>query len=45
MGSTEPRANYPATDEDLTAVLNTALAAGDLEGIMGTLGGWPAPTG
>ena len=38
MGSTEPQANYPATDEDLTAALNAALAAGDLEGIMGDLG-------
>ena len=36
MGSTEP--HYPATDEDLTAALNAALAAGDLEGIMGALG-------
>ena len=38
MGSTEHQANYPVTDEDLTAALNAALAAGDLEGIMGTLG-------
>ena len=38
MGSTAPLANYPATDEDLTADLNAALAAGDLEGIMGALG-------
>ena len=38
MGSTEPQANYPATDEDLTAALNAALAAGDPEGTMGTLG-------
>ena len=38
MGSTEPQANYPATDDDLTAALNASLAAGDLEGIMGTLG-------
>ena len=37
MGSTEHLANYPATEEDLTADLNAALAAGDLEGIMGTL--------
>ena len=38
MGSTGPQANYPATEEDLTAALNAALAAGDLEGIMGSLG-------
>ena len=38
MGSTNPQANYPATDEDLTAALNAALAGGDLEGIMGALG-------
>ncbi len=38
MGSTQPQANHPATEEDLTAALNTALAAGDLEGIMGALG-------
>ena len=38
MGNTEPQANHPATDEDLTAALNAALAAGDLEGIMATLG-------
>ena len=38
MGSTGHQANYPATDDDLTAALNAALAAGDLEGIMGTLG-------
>ena len=38
MGSTGHQTNYPATDEDLTDALNAALAAGDLEGIMGTLG-------
>ena len=38
MGSTQSQANYPATEEDLTAALNSALAAGDLEGIMGALG-------
>ena len=38
MGSTQFQANYPATEEDLTAALNAALAAGDLEGIMGALG-------
>ena len=31
-------AEYPATAEDLTAALNAALEAGDLDGIMGTLG-------
>ena len=38
MGGTGSQANYPATEEDLTAALNAALAAGDLEGIMGSLG-------
>lgn len=38
MGSTQPQANYPATEEDLTAALNAALASGYLEGIMGALG-------
>jgi len=38
MGRSEHHPNHPATDEDLTAALNAALAAGDLEGIMGTLG-------
>ena len=38
MGSTRPQANDPAIEEDLTAALNAALAAGDLEGIMATLG-------
>ena len=37
MGSTEAPAEYPATAEDLTAALNAALEAGDLDGIMGTL--------
>ena len=31
-------AEYPATAEDLTAALNAALEAGDLDRIMGTLG-------
>ena len=31
--------------DSMTADLNTALAAGDLGEIMGTLGNWPAPTG
>jgi len=38
MDSSEHDPNHPATDEDLTAALNAALAAGDLEGIMGALG-------
>ena len=37
MGSTEPQADYPATEEDLAAALNAALAAGDLEAITGIL--------
>ena len=38
MDSTGHQTDHPATGEDLTADLNAALAAGDLEGIMGTLG-------
>ena len=38
MGSTEPRADYPAVSEELTAALNAALAAGDLHRIMGVMG-------
>ena len=38
MGSVEYQADYPATSEELTGALNAALAAGDLERIMGTLG-------
>ena len=38
MGSTESREEYPATSEDMTVALNAALAAGDLERIMGTMG-------
>lgn len=38
MGSTETQTDYPATEEHLTAALNAALAAGDLERVMGTLG-------
>ena len=38
MGSMEHQADYPATSEELTGTLNAALAAGDLEGIMGALG-------
>ena len=39
MGSIEAQAGYPATSDEMTAALNAALQAGDLEGVMGTLGG------
>ena len=38
MGNTELQANYPATEEHLTAALNAALDSGDLDRIMGDLG-------
>ena len=38
MGSTETRAEYPAASDEMTAALNAALAAGDLERIMGIMG-------
>ena len=38
MGSSEAQAEYPATEERLTAALNAALEAGDLDRIMGTMG-------
>ncbi len=38
MVSNETRAEYPATSEDMTAALNIALEAGDLERIMGIMG-------
>ena len=38
MGNTEAGASYPATSEEMTAVLNAALEAGDLERIMGIMG-------
>ena len=38
MGSTGTRAERPATTDEMTAVLNAALAAGDLERIMGIMG-------
>lgn len=38
MGSREARAEYPATSDEMTADLNTALEAGDLELIMGVMG-------
>ena len=38
MGSTERAAAYPATSDEMTAALNAALEAGDLDRIMGTMG-------
>lgn len=38
MDSTEKRPEHPATSEEMTAVLNTALGEGDLERIMGIMG-------
>ena len=38
MGNTEARASHPATSEEMTAALNAALEAGDLERIMGIMG-------
>ena len=38
MGSTETRAGHPATSDEMTDALNAALAAGDLETIMGVMG-------
>ena len=38
MGNTEARAEYPATSDEMTAALNAALEAGDLERIMGIMG-------
>ncbi len=38
MGDTEARVLYPATSEEITAALNAALEAGDLERIMGIMG-------
>ena len=38
MGSTEKRAEYPATSDEMTAALNAALDAGDLNSIMGIMG-------
>ena len=38
MGNSETPAAYPATEEQMTAALNAALEAGDLNRIMGTLG-------
>ena len=38
MGSTEAQAAYPATPDEMTAALNQALEAGDLDRIMGIMG-------
>ena len=38
MGSTGTRAEHPATSDEMTAALNAALEAGDLERIMGIMG-------
>ena len=38
MGNTEARESHPATSEEMTTALNAALAAGDLERIMGIMG-------
>ena len=38
MGNVGKSAEYSATAEHLTATLNAALEAGDLDGVMGTLG-------
>ena len=38
MGRTETPAEHPATSEEMTAALNAALEAGDLERIMGIMG-------
>ena len=38
MGNTEARASYPATSDEMTAALNAALEAGNLERIMGITG-------
>ena len=38
MDSTEAPAEYPAMSDEMTAALNAALAAGDLNSIMGVMG-------
>ena len=38
MGRTEPRVEYPATSDEMTAALNAALDEGDLHRIMGIMG-------
>ena len=38
MGRTEAPADYPATSDEMTADLNAALEASDLNSIMGVMG-------
>ena len=38
MNSTEASADHPATSEEMTAALNAALQAGDLNSVMGIMG-------
>ena len=38
MGSTEAPEEHPATSDEMTSVLNSALEAGDLNSIMGIMG-------
>ena len=38
MDSTQVPAEYPAVSEDMTAALNAALEAGDLNSVMGIMG-------
>ena len=38
MGTMDTPAEHPAATEEMTAALNTALAAGDLHRIMGVMG-------
>ena len=38
MVSTDAPAEYPATSDEMTAALNAALEAGDLNSIMGIMG-------
>ena len=38
MGNTGTRAEHPVTSDEMTAALNAALEAGDLERIMGIMG-------
>jgi len=38
MGNTQAPAEYPAASDEMTAVLNAALEAGDLNSIMGVMG-------
>ena len=38
MGDTRKPAAYPATSDEMTAALNAALTAGNLEPIMGIMG-------